>query len=176
MEPTKAGAYMAAHICNCCHSSCVAGLERTRRFFPDMVCCVWMQGNIHPDGILTHWVRVTHRYEAIIWTNAAILLIWVLRINFSEILIETQTASLKKCIWKCRLHNSVYFDSVSMCQPPRFPVISQVVGSSQVLSDLRNVETTDGNILLDDNTEIWLTHLPVVPRICVSELGQHWCR
>ena len=63
---------------------------------------------------LTHWGRVTHicvgrltiigsdnglspgRCQAIIWTNAGILLIGPLGTNFSEILIEIQTFSLKK--------------------------------------------------------------------------------
>ena len=65
-------------------------------------------------GELTHWGRVTHicvgkltiigsdnglspeRRQAIIWTNAGILLIRPLGTNFSEILIEIQTFSLKK--------------------------------------------------------------------------------
>ena len=64
--------------------------------------------------LLTHWGRVTHicvskltiigsdngltpeRHQAIIWTNAGILLIGPLGTNFSEILIEIQTFSLKK--------------------------------------------------------------------------------
>ena len=68
-------------------------------------------GWINPS---THWGRVTHicvgkltiigsdnglspeRRQAIIWTNAGILLIGPLGTNFSEILIETQTFSLKK--------------------------------------------------------------------------------
>ena len=63
---------------------------------------------------LTHWGRVTHRCvgkltiigsdnglsperrQAIIWTNAGILLIGHLGTNFSEILVEIQTFSLKK--------------------------------------------------------------------------------
>ena len=63
---------------------------------------------------LTHWGRVIHicvgkltiigsdngllpeRHQAIIWTNAGILLIGPLGTNFSEILIEIQTFSLKK--------------------------------------------------------------------------------
>ena len=63
---------------------------------------------------LTHWGRVTHicvskltiicsdnglspsRHQAIIWTNAGILLICPLATNFSEILIEINTFSLKK--------------------------------------------------------------------------------
>ena len=34
--------------------------------------------------------------QAIIWTSAGILLIWPLRTNFSEMLIEIQMFSLKK--------------------------------------------------------------------------------
>ena len=63
---------------------------------------------------LTHWDQVTHicvskltiigsenglspdRRQAIIWTNAGILLLWPLRTNFSEILIEIYTFSFKK--------------------------------------------------------------------------------
>ena len=65
-------------------------------------------------NVLTHWGRVTHicvgkltiigsvnglspvRRQAIIWTNAGILLIGPLGTNFSEILFEIQTFSLKK--------------------------------------------------------------------------------
>ena len=64
--------------------------------------------------ILTHWGRVTHicvskltiigsdnglspdRRQAIIWTNAGLLLIWPLGTNFNEILIEILTFSCKK--------------------------------------------------------------------------------
>ena len=64
--------------------------------------------------VLTHWGRVTHicvgkltiicsdyglspgRRQAIIWTNAGILLIWPLGTNFSEILIAIETFSFKK--------------------------------------------------------------------------------
>ena len=64
--------------------------------------------------ILTHWGRVTHIYvnkltiiysdnglspgrrQAIIWTNAGILLIGPLGTNLSEIVIEIQTFSLRK--------------------------------------------------------------------------------
>ena len=65
-------------------------------------------------GVLTHWGRVTHicvskltiigsdnglspnRRQAIIWTNAGLLLIASLGTNFSEILIEILTFSFKK--------------------------------------------------------------------------------
>ena len=67
---------------------------------------------------LTHWGRVTHicvgkltiigsdndlspeRRQAIIWTNAGILLFGPLGTNFTEILIEIQTFSLKKTLLK----------------------------------------------------------------------------
>ena len=76
--------------------------------------------------ILTHWGRVAHicvgnlpiiesdnglspcRRQAIIWTNAGLLLIGPLGTNFSEILIEILTFSLKKYAWKCRLRNDVH--------------------------------------------------------------------
>ena len=68
--------------------------------------------------VLTHWGRVTHicvsnlniivpdnglspgRRQAIIWTNAGILLIGSLGTNFSEILIENHTFSFKKMLLK----------------------------------------------------------------------------
>ena len=66
------------------------------------------------EKVLTHWGRVTHicvgnlnsigsdnglaptRWQAIIWTNAGILLTGPLWTNFNEILIEIQTFSFKK--------------------------------------------------------------------------------
>ena len=76
------------------------------------VCGVWLLSE------LTHWGRVTHicvselptigsdnglspgRRQAIIWTNAGILLIRTLGINFSEILSEIHTLSFKKMYLK----------------------------------------------------------------------------
>ena len=67
---------------------------------------------------LTHWGRVMHiciskltiigsdnglwpgQHQAIIWTNAGILLIQTLRTNFSEILSTTHTSSFKKMLLK----------------------------------------------------------------------------
>ena len=83
--------------------------------------------------LLTHWGRVTHmcvsklsimgsdnglspdRRQAIIWTNAGILLFRTLGIKFSRIVSEIHTFSFKKCIWKCRLRNGGHFVSASMC-------------------------------------------------------------
>ena len=82
---------------------------------------------------LTHWGRVTHlcvdkltiigsdnglspeRRQAIIWTNAGILIIGPLGTNFSEILSEIHTFSLQKIRLKSRLRNVVHFVSASMC-------------------------------------------------------------
>ena len=75
-----------------------------------MICLLWQ---IRNEIVLTHWGRVTHicigkltiigsdnglspeRRQATIWSNAGILLIGPLGTNFSEILIEIQTFSLK---------------------------------------------------------------------------------
>ena len=84
-------------------------------------------------ALLTHWGRVTHicvskqtiigsdnglspgRRQAIIWTNAVILLIGTLGTNFSQILIEIGIFSFTKMVWKCRLRNGGHFVSASMC-------------------------------------------------------------
>ena len=94
-------------------------------------CC--RQCNQKLQCILTHWGRVTHipvgkltiistdnglspeRRQAIIWTNAGILFNRRLGTNFSEILIENQTFSFKKCTWKCRLLNGGHLVSALMC-------------------------------------------------------------
>ena len=90
----------------------------------------------HWDGfgnsILTHWGRVTHicvseltiissdngllpgRRQAIIWTNAGILLIRPLGTNFSEILIEIYTFSYTKIHLKLSSGNGGHFASASM--------------------------------------------------------------
>ena len=74
----------------------------------------WLSSSFRTNVTLTHWGRVTHicvskitiicsdnglspgRRQAIIWTNAGILLNGLLRTNFSEILIGIQTISFKK--------------------------------------------------------------------------------
>ena len=68
--------------------------------------------------MLTHWGRMTHicvskltiigsdnglspgRRQAIIWTNAGILLIWPLGTSFSKLSIDIQTFSFKKIHFK----------------------------------------------------------------------------
>ena len=102
--------------------------------------CTWFRRGVLCDrgfrdkaGILTHWGWVTHlcignltivgsdnglspdRCQAIIWTNARILLIGPLGTNFSEILSKIHVFSFKKCIWKCCLRNGGKPVSASMC-------------------------------------------------------------
>ena len=87
----------------------------------------------HVMSCLTHWGRVTHicvgkltfigsdnglspgRRQAIIWTNAGILLIRPLGTNFSEILIGIQTFSFKKMHLKISSAKWRPFISASMC-------------------------------------------------------------
>ena len=75
---------------------------------------VLLMTHICASTILNYWGRVTHkcvgnltiigsdnglspdRHQAIIWTNAGILLIGPLGTNFSEIVIEILTVSFKK--------------------------------------------------------------------------------
>ena len=81
----------------------------------------------------THWGRVTHicvgkltiigsdnglspeRRQAIIWTNAGILLIWSLGTNVSEIVIGIQTFSFMKMHLKMSSAKWLPFVSASMC-------------------------------------------------------------
>ena len=59
-----------------------------------------------------------HRFQwrqAIIETNAGILLIRILGTNFSLIESETRTFYSRKCIWKCRLRNGGHLFLASTC-------------------------------------------------------------
>ena len=83
----------------------------------------------HSNHCLTHWGRVTHictiigsnnglspdLHQAIIRTNAGILLIGPLGANLGAIFIKFIHLHLSKCIWKCRLQNGVHFVSAWMC-------------------------------------------------------------
>ena len=84
------------------------------------------------EPILTHWSRVMHicvdkltfigldnglspsRRQAIIWTSTGILLIGLLGTNFSEIVIEILTVSLKKMHLKVSFRNGGCFVLASM--------------------------------------------------------------
>ena len=66
---------------------------------------------IGSDNSLSHGRR-----QAIICTNGGMLVIGPLGTNFSELLIEADTSSFKKSIWRCRLENGGHFVSASMCE------------------------------------------------------------
>ena len=107
---------------------------------------------------LTHWGRVTHicvskltkigsdnglspgRRQAIIWTNDGILLIWPIRTNFSELLIEIKTFSFEKmelkmssgkwrpfCLGLNELRVTLYATNIYTAQPPTHSNISPEV-------------------------------------------------
>ena len=71
--------------------------------------CVSRPTSISSDNALS-----PDRRQAIIWTNAGILVIGPLRINLNEISIEIETFKKNKWIWKYRLENGDHFVSASM--------------------------------------------------------------
>ena len=77
--------------------------------------CVTKLTSIGPDNGLS-----PGRRQDIIWNNAGILLIRISDTNFGEMLSETLTFSIKKCIWKYRLQNCGNFVSASMCNGPGY--------------------------------------------------------
>ena len=101
-------------------SKCRQTFNRRRAKSQNLIVSEW-------HGSLTCWDHINRdiqeknlwhgnvRRQAIIWSNAGILLIAPLGTNFSDILIEIHKFSLKKCIWKCRLGNGGHFVSASMC-------------------------------------------------------------
>ena len=90
--------------CGVCKDGSISNYTNETQITIDLLGC----------NYLTHWGRVTHicvskltiigsdnglspdRRQAIIWTNAGLLLIGPLGTNFSEILIEILTFSFKK--------------------------------------------------------------------------------
>ena len=93
----------------------------------------------HISWCLSHWGQVTHtcvskltiigsnnglspgRRQAIIWTNAGILLIRPIETNFSEILLKIHTFSLKKSYLKMSFGNCRHLVSASMCYWGNYP-------------------------------------------------------
>ena len=95
----------------------------------------WLQrywfADIYAD--IYHWRRVMHicvvnliivgsdngfspgQHQAIMKTNAGILLIWPFGTNFSKYLFKVLTISLKKMLWKGHLWNDIHFVSASTC-------------------------------------------------------------
>ena len=159
-------------------------LSRMQLYIPVSRGSVWF---ICPylSGLLTHRGRVTHigvskliiigsdnglspgRCHVIIWTNAGILSIGTLGTNFSEILIEILTFSFKKM----RLKNS-------SAKWRLFCVgLNELTGISSVSwFPRRQSNKWNGLAVKHKKTNSVLTHLPLVPHICVNELGHHWSR
>ena len=55
------------------------------------------------------------RRQAILLTNAGVLLMGPLGTNLSETLIDIYAFHSRKRLWKCRLENGGHFVAVSMC-------------------------------------------------------------
>ena len=109
----------------CCNNIPQNFHSQSQVLYPFSLVYTWISNYIHykiwdemTSPFLTHWGRVTHicvgkltiigsdnglsprRRQAIIWTNAGILLIGPLGTNFSEIQIGIQTFSFKKMYLK----------------------------------------------------------------------------
>ena len=161
---------------------------------------------------LTHWGRVTHicvgkltiigsgngsspqRRQAIIWTNAGILLIGPLGTNFNEILIEIQTFSLKKIRLKMssakccsfRLGLNVLSQCTCFCFAKQEITVSSNPSLSSVDSDTHmsspgiSKPFSGANwythVRYHDLIVIWLTHCGLVIPQIVRDLDQHWIR
>ena len=123
-------------------------------------------------GALTHWGRVAHicvskltiigsdnglspgRRQAIIWTNAGIVLIGPLGTNFSESLIEIQTFSLNKIRLK--------MSSAKCC--------SFCLGLNVLKGRNRSLYCA-ATIIKSDNTALWWTISSSQPHFLMSGLG-----
>ena len=106
-------------ICSHCWLNLLETLLLTWINFNSTNVLIWMGRQVFPNSVnyhdsMIHWGRVTHicigkltiiasdngsapgRHQAIIWTNAGILLIGPLGTKFNEISIEIHTFSFKK--------------------------------------------------------------------------------
>ena len=73
------------------------------------ICIIKLTIICSDNGLLLGW------RQAIIWTNAGILLIGILGTNFSEILIKIQMLSFKKMYLKMSSGKWRHFVSMSIC-------------------------------------------------------------
>ena len=85
------------------------------------------------------------RFQAIIWANSRLLLIWVLGINFNEMLIKIQQFHSWKWISKCRPQNGGHFVSASMCY--HLVVHFCPVAAYPNFKSFSNMTSSNGNIL-----------------------------
>ena len=140
-----------------CYRECFWASIKPRKCVSDKVDSGTLQYMIAVN--LTHWGRVTHicvskltiigsdnglspdRRQAIIWTNAELLLIGPWGTNFSEIVIEILTFSFKKirlkvpsakqrpfCIGGLNVLKNIYDNCISGCDPLEKAVISGIFG------------------------------------------------
>ena len=102
------------------------------------------------DVNLNHWGRVTHicvseltiigsnngllpeRHQAIIWTNAGILLIGQTSMKFQS---QFKHFHSRKCIWRCRLRNGVHLSRPQCVNWCPFELLFR----SQSVHDFRNI-------------------------------------
>ena len=140
----------------------------------------WPLVHWHIMIYLTHWGRVTHicvsklsttdsdnslapgRRQAIIKTNAGILLIWPLETHFSEILIGIQTFSFKKMDLK-----------ISSVKWRPFCLGHNVLKDWFQLQPIKKVL-----LILNDNNYVippnWISH-PKCIHINAKHFLQNWC-
>ena len=138
-----------------------------------------------PHPLLTHWGRVTHicvgklaiiasdnglspeRRQAIIWTNARILLIGPLGTNFSEILIEIQIFSLKEIRLNlnvvCEIFTSFRPQCVNTLKPGAYASADLVItGPFYGLAPIRRLDILKAELLKigpseQNLSDFWLT-------------------
>ena len=117
-------------------------------------------------GSLTHWGRVTHtcvskltifysdnglppgRRQAIVWTNAGILLIRTSGINFSEISSEIHTSLFKKMHSKCRLRNGVHLSRPQWVNITKNIRMAQRIVLVQLIKCSANISIFNGQVEL----------------------------
>ena len=145
-----------------------------------------MTTNHSQNQCLTHWSRVTHicgskiiiidsdngGHQAIIWTNAGILLIGPLGMNFSETLIEINTFLIEKMHLK-----------MSSAKYRRFRLGLNGLTRSMRQYGVPLPKWGNGRIFFgnDEYISCWnkilkLTHCSIVTPCGDIDLGQHWPR
>ena len=103
------------------------------------------------------------RHQAIIWTNAGVLLIGPLGINFCEIWKQNGFHS-RKCVWKCRLQNGGHIVSTSLAHSVYDTTEKCVPTLSLVAQTEAVVITTSGTVTVSDDenfaimTTLWFQY------------------
>ena len=146
MIPLQVHKLLPANHCSNCDNICITHWLRATIFKQKyLACCL---------KVLTHWGRVKHICvgkltiivsdnglspgwrQAIIWTNAGILLISPLGTNFSEILIRIQIFSFKK------MHLKKYVKWLPSCSAWRYPFLAHPTHTPHTPSSHRGSHVT----------------------------------